>query len=357
MTQEIENFTLHHKSLIPIAFPGNKNNVPKNGVVLAADVGGTKTNMALFEVKEAQFVLLKEISYHTKDYKSFIDMVESFLQDKKIEIDSICLGVAGPVVDGKVQGTNFPWYIDSKEISKELGITSVSIINDMEANAYGLGALGETDFEVINQGANVLGNAVIISPGTGLGEVGLYWDGTRYHPFASEGGHCDFSPRNTLEIALWQYMYKKYKHVSWERVLSGPGIYDTYQFLIQYRKQIVPEWIQERMSTENPAAVITNVAMKGKDPICGEVLNLFTGFLAVESAQLALKTKATGGVFIGGGIIPKIIRGMDRTVFNMNFIQSGRLNALLELVPVKVILNEKTPLLGAEYYGAMAFRN
>jgi glucokinase len=357
MTQKTDSFTQKHKSLIPIAFPNTKNTVPKNGIVLAADVGGTKTNMALFEVKDTQFNILSEKSYHTKDYTSFTEMVRSFHSNKLIKIDSICLGVAGPVFEGKVQGTNFPWYIDGKEISKELRIASVFIINDMEANAYGLAALQEKDFEIIHKGSEVPGNAVIISPGTGLGEVALYWDGTHYHPFASEGGHCDFSPRNTLEIALWKYMYKKYKHVSWERVLSGSGFYDTYQFLIKYRKQTVPTFIQQSMLNENPATVITNLAIQGKDAICREAFDLFTKFLAMESAQLALKMKATGGIYIGGGIVPKIIKGMDRTIFNRSFKQSGRLNKLLKMVPVKLILNQKTAMLGAAYYGAMAFNN
>jgi glucokinase len=357
MTQKIEDFTLQHKPVIPIAFPYTKNTVPKNGIVLAADVGGTKTNMALFKVKDAQFTILNEKSYHTKDYTSFIEMVRSFHSNKLIKIDSICLGVAGPVFEGKVQGTNFPWYIDGQEISKELRIASVFIINDMEANAYGLATLQEKDFEITHKGSHLPGNAVILSPGTGLGEVGLYWDGTHYHPFASEGGHCDFSPRNTLEIALWKYMHKKYTHVSWERVLSGSGILDTYQFLIQYRKQTVPTFIQQSMLNKNAATVITNLAMQGKDAICRETFDLFTKFLAMESAQLALKMKATGGIYIGGGIVPKIIKGMNRTVFNRGFIESGRLNKLLEMVPVKLILNEKTAMLGAAYYGAMAFNN
>lgn len=348
------SWQLTKKSLIPIAFPMSKSNSAKNGHILAADVGGTKTNLALFKIKDKQLILLKEKSFHTKDYKSFVEMIPVFINEMSIKLDGMCLGVAGPVVNGKVKGTNFPWQLDSAEISKELQIDSVSIINDMEANAYGLAALEEKDLVVINKGLNIHGNIAMISPGTGLGEVGLYWDGSHYHPFASEGGHCDFSPRNTLEIALWKYMHQKYDHVSWERLVSGPGILDIYQFLIQYRNQKEPEWIKQAFLTKNPAAVITNAAMEDKDSICRETFDLFIKFLATESAQLALKMKATGGIFIGGGIIPKIINDMDNTVFNRNFVRSGRLNPLLEMVPVKAILNEKTPLLGAAYYGAMS---
>lgn len=356
MTQKTKDLSLYDKPFFPIYLPKNIKTC-KDYHILAADVGGTKTNLALFQVNNRKLITINETKYPTKNYNSLLDIIKHFKKHNPITIDSICLGAAGPVINGKVQGTNFPWSIDSDEISKELLVSSVSIINDMEANAYGLPLIGEKDLEIIHKGNNISGNVAIISPGTGLGEVGLYWDGTNYHPFSSEGGHCDFCPRNDMEIDLLKYMQKKYNHVSWERVLSGPGIYDTYQFLINYRKQSIPEHIKQRMLSENPASVITNLAILGKDLICLETLNLFTKFLAVESAQLALKMKTTGGIFIGGGIVPKIIKGMDKTLFKSNFIQSGRLNKLLEMVPVKVILNEKTPLLGAAYYGVISCYN
>ena len=353
----IQKFSLPaiHEGEIPLAFMNSS--IPRNkGVILAGDVGGTKTNLALFQIEAGDLVPLKEKSYPTKKYKSFLEMVSIFHTDDMPRINGICLGVAGPVTQGKVYGTNFPWAIDSEEISRELHIRSVSLINDMEANAYGLAALQDKDFETLMYGSKIRGNAALISPGTGLGEAGMFWDGSHFHPFACEGGHCDFSPRNELDIKVLQYFRKKYEHVSWERLLSGPGILDLYLFLRQISGKKEPEWLRNEMSKGNPSATITGTAMEGKDSVCVETLDTFIRFLAIEAAQLALKYKATGGIYIGGGILPKIITGINREIFYNNFVQSGRLNALLEMVPVKVILNEKTALLGAAYYGAMSLQ-
>tara|TARA_R110002167_G_scaffold222295_2_gene427218 strand:+ start:75 stop:1151 length:1077 start_codon:yes stop_codon:yes gene_type:complete len=344
------------ESQIPMAFL-NSATPPKKGVVMAADIGGTKTNLAIFEIKDGELILIKEQSYPTKKYKSFIEMVRTFLTAGLPVIDSVCLGIAGPVTEGKVHGTNFPWEIDSKEIGAELDVRSITLINDMEANAYGLAALHEKDFETLKYGFARKGNVAIISPGTGLGEAGLFWDGSHYHPFASEGGHCDFSPRNNSDLEIWQYLLQKYGHVSWERLISGPGIVDTYQLMRRVSGESEPEWFQEKILKEDPAAVITQAALDGKDPVCVQTLELFVRFLAIESAQLALKLKATGGIYIGGGIVPKIIKGVNREVFYGNFIQSGRMNSLLQMVPVKVILNEKAALLGTALYGALLLGN
>lgn len=353
----IQKFSLPaiHEGEIPLAFMTTSISRDK-GVILAADVGGTKTNLALFQIQTGDLVPLKEKSYPTKKYKSFLEMVSSFHTDDMPRINGICLGVAGPVTQGKVYGTNFPWAIDSEEIRRELNIPSVSLINDMEANAYGLAALQDKDFETLKPGSKIPGNAALISPGTGLGEAGMFWDGSYYHPFACEGGHCDFSPRNELDIRILQHFQKKYGHVSWERLLSGPGILQLYLFLRQISGIREPHWLSDDMSMGNPPAIITRTAMEGKDSVCVETLDIFIRFLAIEAAQLALKFKATGGIYMGGGILPKILTGIDREVFYNNFVQSGRLNTLLEMVPVKVILNEKTALLGAAYYGAMSLQ-
>tara|TARA_R110000868_G_scaffold93190_2_gene258092 strand:+ start:2785 stop:3861 length:1077 start_codon:yes stop_codon:yes gene_type:complete len=355
--EKIEKFSLPaiHEGEIPLAFLNTKVSHDK-GVILAADVGGTKTNLALFQIEAGNLAPLKDKSYPTKKYRSFLEMVREFHTDELPRIDGICLGVAGPVTQGKVLGTNFPWAIDSEQISREQHIRSVSLINDMEANAYGLAALQEKDFETLKYGPRIPGNAALISPGTGLGEAGMFWDGSHYHPFACEGGHCDFSPRNELDIRIFQHFQQKYAHVSWERLLSGPGILDIYLFFRGISGIREPQWLSDQMSQEDPSATITKTALDGKDSVCVETLDLFIRFLAIEAAQLALKFKATGGIYIGGGIMPKILAGVKREIFYNNFIQSGRLNSLLEMVPVKVILNEKTALLGAAYYGAMALR-
>ncbi|WP_299164250.1 glucokinase [uncultured Eudoraea sp.] len=350
--QESFSNSLSDEPQIPLAFLRNKKSAYSNGVILAADIGATKTNLALFEIHKGLLTLIKEKSYHTKNYNAFTEMVRSFHSDKLPIINGICLGVAGPVTRGKVKGTNFPWEIDSEEISRELQVHSVTLINDMEANAFGLVALRNKDFEILKEGSNIPGNAVIISPGTGLGEAGLYWDGTHYHPYATEGGHCDFSPRNDLDWELWKYLHQKFGHVSWERVVSGPGICSIYKFLRGFRGNAEPKWLEDKIQQEDAAAVITAVAHEKSDPVCIETLDLFVRYLAIEAAQFALKTKATGGVYLGGGIVPKIIGIINREIFTENFVAAGRMKPLLQLMPVQVVLNDKTPLLGAAYYGA-----
>jgi len=337
----------------PLAFPKQKDLMELSGHVLAADVGGTKTNLSLYQIGDGVLQPLKQKSYITKDHSTFQEIVKKFKDADLPEIDSVCLGVAGPVNKGVVKGTNFPWVIDEKEIGRDLGIRNVAIINDMEANAFGLGALEDSDFEEIRKGSAIAGNAVLISPGTGLGEAGLFWDGKAYHPFATEGGHAEFSPRNEFDADLWHFLYEKYSLVSWERILSGSGIYDIYQFLINSWGIKEPTWFKERILNEDPAAVISAAALDGNYPVCKETIDLFVKYLATEANQFALKTKATGGIFIGGGIVPKIIKTIDMEIFNQNFIKSDRMEELLDLMTVKAILNEKTATYGAALYGAM----
>lgn len=354
--QNIEKIAIPiiHENQIPLAILNSKI-IPEKGLVLAGDIGGTKTNLALYQIDKGQLVLKKENAFKTKNFKSFLAIFYEFIENDSTKIDIICLGIAGPVVSGKVQGTNFPWEINSDAIAKELKINTVVLINDMEANAYGLAALTENDFETLKYGSSIPGNIALISPGTGLGEAGLFWDGTYYHPFASEGGHCDYGPRNESDVEVWNYFLQKYGHVSWERLISGPGIYDMYLLLRRVSGEKEPEWLKEKLVHEDPAATISDAAFTAKDPVCTETLELFIRFLAIEASQLALKFKATGGIYIGGGILPKIIKHINKEIFQSNFMQSGRLNTLLQMIPVKVILNEKTALLGAAFYGATSF--
>ncbi len=340
------------ESIIPLAFGTNKDPKDTHGTVLAGDVGGTKTILALFDFKNGQPVCLAQKKYRTKDFTSLLAMIDNFQQEGALKFQQVCLGVAGPIANGKVHGTNFPWDIDREELGKQLYLNSISLINDMEANAFGLASLRGSDLENLTTGSKIPGNAAIISPGTGLGEAGLYWDGAEYHPFATEGGHCDFSPRSESDLEIWEYFDKKYGHVSWERLLSGQGIHDIYQLLRNVSGEKEPKWFADKMREEDPAAVITHAAIEKQDTICRETLELFVRFLAIESSQLALKFKATGGIYIGGGIVPKIFHGINKETFNDNFTQSGRMNPLLQMVPVHVVMNEKTALLGAAYYGA-----
>jgi glucokinase len=334
---------------VPIAF---KNGIQQQGSIniLAGDIGGTKTNMALYRSDKDGLTLLREKRYRSKDHHSLEEIVSDFTGAQLP--DRICAAVAGPVLKGKSRLTNLSWELDSEALSAALKIP-VSFINDLEATAYGLPGLSEDELAPIapgEQGAE--GNIAIIAPGTGLGEAGLFWDGEHYHPFATEGGHSDFFPRNETDIELFRYLQQQFGHVSWERVVSGMGIKTLYQYCTEARKEPVPDWIKERMLTEDPAAVISEAAMKKEDPVCAEVMELFVRYLASEASSLVLKLMATGGLYLAGGIPPKILPLLQSDSWAANFDNSGRMHRLSEKVPIYAVLNDKMALLGAAYYGA-----
>lgn len=338
---------------LPMAYPSRKNRLPESGLVLAADIGGTKTDMALFQIQKGKLISIKQQRYPTSDHNSFVKAMRSFHGDELSKIDCACLGVAGVVDGDKVQGVNFAWEIDAKKLEVDLNIKRIVLINDLQANAYGLSTLEDADFEILTEGLKAEGNAAIISPGTGLGEAGMYWDGAHYHPFATEGGHCSFSPTNPLDMELWTYLKTKFDHVSWERLVSGHGIENIYKFLRHSKNEKEPDWLTKQFKNEDPPKVISRAALENKDSICAETLQLFLRFLSIEASQLALKTKATGGIYIGGGIAPKILSLIDKKEFYKNFINIGRMEHLLKTIPVKIVLNDKTALIGAAYYAAM----
>ncbi len=341
------------KARLPMAYPSKKTRLPKSGVVLAADIGGTKTDFALFQIQKGKLVSLKGQRFPTTDHQSFVEALHQFHTDKSLKIDTACLGVAGPVDGDKVRGVNFAWEIDANKLEKELDIKRILLINDLQANAYGLSSVEEDDFIVLNKGENEKGNAAIISPGTGLGEAGLYWDGTHYNPYATEGGHCNFSPTDELDMELWAFLMKKFDRVSWERVVSGQGIYNIYQFLRKRSGEKEPAWLSQEFQKTDPPIAISTAALEKKDAVCTETLKLFVKYMSVEAAQLALKTKATGGIYIGGGIAPKILDLINKKEFYENFINVGRMKHLLKDIPVKIVLNDQTALIGAAYYAAM----
>lgn len=322
--------------------------------VLAGDVGATKSYFALCRVNDNQVTIVKEEKYTSASFRHLTEMVTLFLENQQLP-EVIAIGVAGPVENGKVVITNLSWTIDQAELAAASGVKNVQLINDLEATAYGLAVLSENDIESIYSGdikATENNNIAIIAPGTGLGEAGLFWDGQSFNPFATEGGHCDFSPRTKMDLDLLNYLRHKFGHVSWERILSGPGIFSIYQFLHTEKHREQPEWLAEKIATENPAMVISNTAINKQAAICIETMELFIHYLAVESANLILKLKATGGLFIGGGIAPKIKQLLKPEIFTTTFNETGRLSHLLNKVPIRLILNDKAALLGAAYYGS-----
>jgi len=335
--------------LLPFETSLKYRKIIKNGsLVLAGDIGGTKTNLTLYKTRKDQLIPLKEAHYITANYSSLIEMLTSFMQ-KLPDPDVICFGVAGPVISDQVKLSNLHWEIDRLKLIQHFK-KKVIILNDLEATAYGLAMLSENEITVIHKGIErVPGNAAIIAPGTGLGEAGLYWDGKYYHPFATEGGHSDFAPRTMLDFELFLYLQKQFIHVSWERLLSGPGIIHIYQFLTGELKRNEPASLKEKFINGYDATIISQNVQKYS--VCKETMEIFIRFLGYESANLVLKHNATGGLFIAGGIAPYVLDLFESNQFKHYFCQSGRLNDLIEKVTVSVILNTKAALLGAAWYG------
>jgi glucokinase len=238
--------------------------------------------------------------------------------------------------------------VDTQAVARELGLAGVSLINDLEANAYGIAALQPADVVVLKAGApNASGNAAVIAAGTGLGEAGLYWDGQWHHPFACEGGHCDFAPRNELESDLLAYLRRRYGRASYERVLSGPGLVNIFEFLRDNRLHAVAPSLAEELEAGNPGVTISRHGLAGHHEICVHALDLMVSFYGAEAGNLALKILATGGVWLGGGIAPQILPKLQSPVFLDAFLDKGRMKPLLDRIPIHVILNDKTALLGA----------
>lgn len=341
----------------PLFLPGLKI-AKNNGLhVLAADIGGTKTNIGWYISEDGKMNLQKESTYPSTEYASFSEIISEFLKTYKLDLpDVLSIGVAGPVVEGKCITTNLPWSLDVQLLKKELKIDRIEMINDLEATAYGLAEVNDEFLATIHVGnPNINGNVAILAPGTGLGEAGLFWDGTALRPFATEGGHSEFSPRNKMEVDFYEYLNKIYGIVSWETVISGPGIVNIYRFLRDIKKHPEPAWLSQRFEEEkDAAAVISHSAMRELDPTCTLAMQMFVDFMAREATNLVLKLKAVGGLLLGGGIPPKIFNLLNKDKFQKNFITSDKMEHILKDIPIYLILNSKAPLIGAAYYGAYA---
>jgi glucokinase len=336
--------------MIPIAFSNKPLPGQKAISILAADIGGTKTNVALYEAGSDGPKAVREQRYVSADYSSLTDIIHSFTGGTLP--DRIAAAVAGPVIDGKSKLTNLPWVLDSAAMSRDMKVP-VCFINDLEATAYGLAGLKDDERSALATGdPKAKGNLAILAPGTGLGEAGLFWDGQHYHPFATEGGHSDFAPRTAVDVEIFYYLQKQFGHVSWERVVSGMGIKNIFHFLTESRKEQIPEWLAERFPDNDAAAVISQAALRHEDLVCVETMDLFVRYMATEAASLVLKLMATGGLYLAGGIPPKILPLLQSESWRKNFDNNGRMHDLSDRVPVYVVLNDKMALQGAAYYGA-----
>lgn len=304
--------------------------------------------MAFFEIQAGQLVATVEAQYVSRDYASFDELAKQFLKSHPQQADYACFGVAGPCRHGVCKAMNLPWTVDARKLRIELNVPWVMVINDLEATAYAIQVLPPEEFAVIQAGAeDADGNAAVIAAGTGLGEAGLLWDGHRHRPFACEGGHSDFAPRNTLETGLFQFLLNEFGHVDWERVLSGPGLHNLYRFLCTQPDANPSPEVAAELLRADPPATISRAAMENRCPVCVAALNLFISLYGAEANNLALTMMATGGVYIGGGIAPKILSAMTTGTFTNAFNDNGWLRSVLQQIPVRVILTNKAALLGA----------
>lgn len=298
-------------------------------MILAGDIGGTHTRLALFEKGR---MVVEERKFNSRDYPGLEEIVREFLQQTKVA--KACFGIAGPIKDQKCKTTNLAWVVDAAQISRSLQIPFVHLLNDLEANAYGLKVLKEDELFVLQPGKPEKANQALIAAGTGLGEAGLVWDGKKHHVFACEGGHVDFAPRGALEVELYQYLAKKFGHVSYERVVSGPGMANVYQFLVETGR--------EKGSVKLDAAAIAHSSPK--------TVELFLSVYGAEAGNLALKFLAMGGVYLGGGIAPHMVNEIKMGPFVAAFSDKGRFKDLLKSIPIWIVLNDNAALLGAALY-------
>lgn len=325
---------------------------PASHLILAGDIGGTKTNLAILQVIETgighEFVTIRKNRYPSAEYSSLNTILREFFAEDKRKVVSACFGVPGPVKDGKVKPTNLTWAVDAQDIRNEFGFHSVQVINDLLANAYGIMELKPSDFEQLNPAAaKAEGNRAVCSPGTGLGEAGLFWDGKTHQPWASEGGHTDFAPRNATEVALLEFLMKEFGHVSYERILCGQGLENVYRFLRDTGRGPERPEVAAEMKKTDAAAVISGHALKGDCALCMQTLEIFVQILGAEAGNLALKCMAIGGVYLGGGIPAKILPRLRTAAFLHAFTDKGRLSGLVQSIPVYVVLNDEAAVLGA----------
>ena len=323
-------------------------------MILAGDIGGTNTRVAIFDGGPHNLTALVAEIYPSRGHGGLEEIAAAFVAKHNVAIDAACFGIAGPIVNGRCETSNLPWVVDARDMAAALHLEAVLLINDLEANAHGIAELKESDFVVVNPGVpGVYGNRALISAGTGLGEAGLLAEPGGYRPFPSEGGHADFAPRNDTEIELLRYVAARFGHVSYERVLSGPGLLNIYRFLRDTGRAEEPSWLADEIEKGDPAAAIAQAGLAETTPIAAQALEMFVSIYGAEAGNVALQMMAIGGVFVGGGIAPKIAPKLTSRTFLDAFLAKGRMVRLVELVPVRIVMNDKTALLGAARVAAL----
>lgn len=344
-------------------------------MILAGDIGGTKTHLALFDWTTERVEPVRLETFHSADYKSLDEMLEEFLtppkpptpvdaleqmktedeepgpepkQEEPPKVDAACFGVAGPVLQNHSQTTNLPWVVDGATLAKRFDIPHVQLLNDLEAMAHGILLLRPDEVVTLNVGTPPPQKQALalIAAGTGLGESILFWNGTAYKPMPSEGGHADFAPNSDNEIELLRHVRSQYLHVSYERILSGSGLHAIYEYVRETKKN-EPTWLAEKIKAGDPAAEIAEAGLKGQAEIAKQTLDLFASIYGAEAGNLALKAMAINGVYLGGGIAPKLLAKLKDGTFVKAFTNKGRYKRLMSQIPVHVVMNQQAGLLGA----------
>lgn len=321
-------------------------------MILAGEIGATRTRLAAFEKEGSRLQLVVEKTYLSQEHNNLSEIIAGFIKGEGVGVHQACFGVAGPVRHGRSKISNLPWVIDARDLAKQLLLDSVGMLNDLEAYAYGIDGLDSKDLVTLNEGSeDAEGNRAVISARTGLGVAGLYWDGFRHHPFGCEGGHSDFAPRSALEMELLAYLQKKYGRISCERLLSGPGIKNIYDFLRDSKKAEEPQWLKDQMgAAADPPALISQLAAEGKAAICDQTMTIFVSIYGAETGNVALNFMSTGGIFIGGSVAAKNVPRMKDPVFMQSFLDKGRMESLLKDMPVTIVLNDDSGIIGAARY-------
>ncbi|MBZ5681605.1 MAG: glucokinase [Acidobacteriia bacterium] len=317
-------------------------------MILAGDIGGTNARLAYFQAQNGSLRLVSERVFPSREHKELGEIVTKFLDDSSTRPNVACFGVAGPVRNGRVETSNLPWVIEQSRLAKQIHLPSTLLINDLEASAWGVGALSAGDFVALNPASGpAVGNQAVIAPGTGLGEAGLFWDGKHHQVFACEGGHTDFAPQGDLQIELLRFLKARFGHVSYERILSGPGLVNVYEFLCESGCGEESPEFSAQLQKGDAAATISRAALNGSSTLAEKALDVWVAVYGAEASNLALKVMTTGGLFLAGGISPKILSKLTGPIFMQAFLDKGRMRPLVESIPVQVVTNEKAGLLGA----------
>ncbi|MBN1932954.1 MAG: glucokinase [Desulfobacterales bacterium] len=320
-------------------------------VILAGDIGGTKTMLGLFAQGKKRPLLRQVEAYSSREAPNLQNIIQRFIDAYPISIDRACLGIAGPVKNGRCKATNLPWEVTEKEIKKRFGWNQVRLINDLSATALAIPFLNQKEiFSLTKTKSIALQPRGLVAPGTGLGQALLIFCAGRYIPISSEGGHADFAPANEKEMSLWRYLQQRYTHVSIERVLSGPGLVNIYSWLKNTHRYQEPGWLSQNLKMTDSAMAVAKAAMDFQHPVCLEALNMFVSIFGAVAGNLALTGMTTGGIYLGGGISPKILPKLKEEIFLKAFTNKGRFKEHLQQIPIRIILNEKAALLGAAIF-------